>query len=318
MAVWVEGVFMFNGIKNKIEERVKETLAPIYEQRKEIELKISSIKDGKKRMQTDMSQVAENTTDLTTYASHNIEEETALIHSMDDFCEQLKTATKEYTKITDGVNTYYETVAGLVEENKHYTTPSKYLTEIPMAMRQDCKSQEAKIDEMAEYGRQMGMMALNAAIEAGRMGEAGTQFVEVSEEIRQLSSKYEQTARLMQEDLKETQQKISELEENALRLIALVKEGNISTARLMKQSAELNQMAEQSSIRDFSEDIITMRDKVIAMRNLDEEMTKSGERNKIQLEDIQEEMQAQEEHLEELEQQVTEIFNQIQEQMTSV
>lgn len=307
---------MFNGIKNKIEERIKETLSPIYEQRKEMEVKLSSIKEGKNRMQTDMSQVADNTTDLTTYASHNIEEESALIHSMDDFSEQLKTAAKEYKEIAEGVNTYYETVTELVEENKHYTSPSKYLTEVPITMRQNCQMQETKIDEMAEYGRQMGMMALNAAIEAGRMGETGTQFVEVSEEIRQLSFKYEQTALSMKEELKETQQRISELEENALRLVALIKDGNISTARLMKKSAELNKMIETSSIRDFSEDVICMRDKVIAMRNLDEEMTKTGERNKMQLDDIQEEMQAQEGHIEELERQMADVFDKIKENLS--
>ena len=54
-------------------------------------------------------------------------------------------------------------------------------------------------------------------------------------------------------------------------------------------------------VSDFSEDLITIRDKVVAMRNLDEEIAKCGERNKIQLSDIQDDIQNQKQEIAEME-----------------
>lgn len=47
------------------------------------------------------------------------------------------------------------------------------------------------LDEVVELGKQMGVISLNAAVEAGRMGEGGKKFVEAAEEIRGLSGQYQ-------------------------------------------------------------------------------------------------------------------------------
>ena len=57
----------------------------------------------------------------------------------------------------------------------------------------------------------------------------------------------------------------------------------------------------QSGMRDFSADLIPLRDRVVNMRNLDEEIAKCCERNKIQLSDIQEDIQNQRQELAEIE-----------------
>lgn len=292
---------MFGSKRNKIEEKIKKAFAEITEHREAFETKVSSIEETGKHMHEDVCQVMDNTKNVADYAAQNIEEETVLLQYMDDFSKDFKTAMDEYSQIVRMVNENYEMVTNLVEENKHYTTPSKYLTEAPGRMKQDYHSYEVQIEELAADARQMSVKAFNAAIEAGRMGESGKKFVSVSEEIRQTALDYEKKALVIKEELQNSQEKVQELEEVVLRLVALIKDGNVGTTRLMKKSMELNKKAVNSSMRDFSEDVTAMRDKVVAMRNLDEEIAKSSERNKIQLSDIQEDMQTQKRDLRELE-----------------
>lgn len=303
---------MFGSKRNKIEEQIKGAFAQILEQRGEFEERVNSIEESGKQMHADVSQVMENTNDLAEYAMQNVEEESTLIHNIDNFSKELKSAMDEYTQFTEMFKKHHEAVTNLVEENKHYTTPSKYLTEAPALIRQDYQSYEAKLDELAENSRQMSVMALNAAIEAGRMGSTGKQFVATSEEIRQNALSYEKTVLAMKEELQKSQEQINELEEFVFRLVSLIKDGNVGTTRILKKSMEINKAIADSSMHDFSEDVIGIRDKVVAMRNLDEAIVKSSERNKIQLSDIQEEILTQKKDLRELESDLSYILDEAQ------
>ncbi len=51
------------------------------------------------------------------------------------------------------------------------------------------------VAQMLDFSKSMGVMALNAAIEAGRLGESGTRFIHAAEEIRVFSEQYEAAAR---------------------------------------------------------------------------------------------------------------------------
>lgn len=297
------------GRKNKIKEQIKEAFEQINQHRGDFESRMSSVDERGKQIQEDILQVMENTMSMTEYAMQNVEEESVLLHTMDTFDGEFKTALEEYQQIADMVMENYEAVMNLVEENKHYTTPSKYLKEIPGKLRQEYQSYEKKADGLAESARQMSVQAINAAVEAGRMGETGKKFVAASEELRQMALDYEKSALSMKEELEASQERTKELEEYVLRLVSLIKEGNVGTTRLMKKYMALHKGVESCSMRDFSDDVTLMRDKVVAIRNLDEELLKSSERNKIQLTDIQEELQTQNEELRELDSDLAYLFD---------
>lgn len=48
------------------------------------------------------------------------------------------------------------------------------------------------LEDVVEIGRQMGVLSLNAAVEAGRLGEGGRKFVEAAEEVRGMTEQYQQ------------------------------------------------------------------------------------------------------------------------------
>lgn len=306
---------MFGNKKNKIEEQINEIFSGIKEQRTGFETRVSQIESSEKSLHNDVCQIMGNANNLVNHAMLNVDEEAALIHTIDDFSRELSTAVAEYSALTEMVSKQLQSVMDLVEENKHYTSPAKYLTEAPASLKQSCESYEGQLDEMAEKGRKMGVMALNAAIEAGRMGDSAKQFVAASEEIRQAALGYEKAALSMKEEIISQKVRINELEEMIHHMVALTKESNMGAARLLKKSQETQNFVNQSKMRDFSEDMILIRDKVVGMRNLDEEIAKCGERNKLALSDVSEELLNQKNRVVELESDLSYLFDAAEEQL---
>lgn len=306
---------MFGNKKNKIiEEQNRALLAQMAEKKEGFDADVAQMEEAGKRIHADICQVMENSNSLVEHAMLNIEEESKLIHTIDDFSRELKTAVDEYDNLRTLIEKQLEATTTLVEENKHYTSPAKYLSEVAGNMRTASTAYTEQLLQMEEDGRKMSVLALNAAIEAGRMGEGGKQFVAASEEIRQTAISFEKKAANMREDLDKAKERIAELEDIVGRLVALMKENNMGTTRLLKKCQESSKAMEESTMRDFSNDMILIRDKVVGLRNLDEEIAKCGERNKIQLSDVQEDVSSQKNQLAELESDISYMLDLLGEQ----
>lgn len=306
---------MFGNKKAKFEEQIKEVFAEIHEQREYIENRASEVEEVSTCIHAEVCQVMENTNDLVNHVMLNVEEESSFLHSIDEFSKDLKVVVDEYAMLREAMEQQVESVTALVEENKHYTTPAKYLTETPNALRETYQGIETRLEEMGDFGKQMGVLALNAAIEAGRIGDGAKQFVSAAEQIRQNALLYEKAAVSLKEELDSSKEKITELEDTIHHLVALIKESNMGTARLMKKSMETNKLIHNSSMRDFTEDMILLRDKVVGIRNLDEEVAKIGERNRIQLSDIQEDILSQKKEITEIESDIAHLFGTAEEKL---
>lgn len=304
------------GKKRKLEEQMKHTLEKLLERQGKCVSKFSAMEERDKSICTDLEQVMENTEAFTIHAQQNIELESDLLQHMDTYAKELNAALKDYEKLKEKVAQHNADVTELVEHNKHYTTPSKYLTEVPEVLRQKCQSYEKRLEGLTESSRNMSVMALSAAIEAGRMGEDGKKFVAISEELRQMALDYEKNTLKMQEELLESQEKVKELEDMINRLISLMKDGNKGTNHLLKKSLELEKSMTNTSMRDFTEDVARLRDKVVSARNVEEEISKLGKRNQIQLNDIQDEMKNQNTDIDELQSELTQMFEEAEENIS--
>ena len=303
------------GRKNKLEERIKDVFDRVYQERVNFETNLSQVEAGRERVYNDICQVMTNTDELTSNAMLNIEVESAAIQAIDAFSKELRVAIDEYKQIQSEIEHQTQVAMELVEENKHFTSPAKYLSEVPSTLNRNFQSYEKQLTAMEENGKKMGVLALNAAIEAGRLGEGGRQFVLAAEEIRQTAVNYEKAATAMKEEVEAAHIKVAEMEETISHLISLLKDNNMGTAKLFKKCQETQKAIRKSSMRDFSEDLILIRDKVVNMRNLDEEMAKCAERNKIQLSDIQEDIQNQKHEIAEMESDLLHLLDLAEEQL---
>ncbi len=124
-----------------------------------------------------------------------------------------------------------EKVVEIVENNKHFTTPMKHISEAPQALREMRQALGERAERMEELSKTMGVLALNSAIEAGRMGESGTRFVTAAEQVRAYADDYEQEALALKDQLGEAEERIASLEEQVHHLNELLKENNISMGK---------------------------------------------------------------------------------------
>ena len=290
-------------------QKIKEVLENISQQKGNFENSIGHVEETRVRVHKEICEVMTNTNELTTHAMLNIEEASKAIGDLDAFSQTLADVLEEYNQLKKEVETQRDTVTALVEENKHFTSPAKYLIDVPNTLKQSCQSCEAQLDDMIEYGKRMGVLALNSAIEAGRMGEVGKSFVLTAEEIRESAEAYEKKASTMKAEIEASHAKIAEMEDTIKHLIALIKQNNLGAANLFKRCQETQKFVEKCTMCDFSEELTAVRDKVVCIRNLDEEIAKNAERSKIQLSDIQDDVQNQKNALAEVESDVSHLLD---------
>ncbi len=251
------------------------------------------ISQSRQQMESDMDRILEHINSASEEAKNESEVTIALSQDLDALYERMQTAESDYRKTKERIGEQLTECQNLVEENKHFTTPSKYLSELPNQLRTCNSGYRATLSTMSEQGKQMGVLALNAAIEAGRMGEQGRQFVTAAEEIRNYSKHYEESAKELQEQLAASDAKIAEMEEVIHHLIGLLKESNMGSAHILKELSGLQKHVDQCADMDFSNDVKQMRQTVTQLRNSSEEIIKSEERSRMQMEDIAEEVESQ-------------------------
>ncbi len=129
-----------------------------------------------------------------------------------------------------------ERIQEVVENNKHFTMPAKYLSEFSGSFRETEEEMLANLAKMKGYAKNMSVLSLNAAIEAGRMGDSGKKFVSAAEEVREFSRNYAVTAREVEDQLRNLEERNEELEEQMKHLTALLRENNVSMSHLLKES----------------------------------------------------------------------------------
>lgn len=251
------------------------------------------ISQSRQQMESDMDRILEHINSASEEAKNASEVTIALSQDLDALYERMQTAESDYRKTKECIGEQLTECQNLVEENKHFTTPSKYLSELPNQLRNCNSGYRTTLSTMSEQGKQMGVLALNAAIEAGRMGEQGRQFVTAAEEIRNYSKHYEESAKELQEQLAASDAKIAEMEEVIHHLIGLLKESNMGSAHILKELSGLQKHVEQCADIDFSNDVKQMHQTVTQLRNSSEEIIKSEERSRMQMEDIAEEVESQ-------------------------
>lgn len=194
-----------------------------------------------------------------------------------------------------------ERIVEIVENNKHFTMPMKYITEAQMTYREEHQQLLERAGRMMDLSKNMGVLALNAAIEAGRMGDAGSSFVNAAEEIRTFAENYEREAREMQAQLTQSEMRNAELEEQVRYLNELLKDNNISMSKLYKDSTQNMTTYEgnQTGIRDLiQEETLGRTD---ALRQAEQENAKMQEQILERLDDVWSEIEEYKSSADELE-----------------
>lgn len=267
-------------------EKNMEIFSQVAEKSEGFDAEFTRIEEESKLVRRDVLQLMEYTKKITEYAKTNIETEKELLDSANEFADFFQKNQENYEMLKELIGNLLETSTFLVEENKHYTTPAKYLSTIPELLRNQSCSYEAHFEEMVKFGKQINVLALNSAIEAGRMGEQGRKFVDVAEEIRRTVLSFEKETLLLKEEIMESQKQIVELEKTIQQLIKRMKNNNKGTAKLFKKCQDTIEKAETISFCGFSGKMEQFRENLEGVHMQEKELFKSSEKCQMQLNEI--------------------------------
>jgi methyl-accepting chemotaxis protein len=279
-----------------------EETADNFKLRQEIlESDFETIGKSRERMSADVAQVTENAQNLLNYAKQNSAAASEICGRLESCGQGMQQAREAYKELCSRIEQQSAECQQVVEQNKHFTTPSKTLSELPTQLHSANREYLDQLEEMAEYGKQMSVLALNAAIEAGRMGESARGFVGAAEDIRTCAKQYEIAAQALKGKVLESEQRVKALEETVHHLVGLLKENNVGTAKLMRSVQDTESSVKKSEVMDISAELASIKDDVLGIYNLEEEAIKAGERNRMQMEDIQDELHTQQKSGDEIE-----------------
>lgn len=286
-------------LKNKI-NRDNVFFAEMEDQKDMFDASVAELAESYRQVAADVIQISENMNNAITLASGNAEIENNLGVIVNDYRQRVQEKELQQQAADEGFHQILDATTRLVDANKHFTTPSKYISEFPSNYKAQNQSCRENLDQMEEFGKQMGVLSLQAAIEAGRLGEDGRQFVEAAEDIRTYAANYDKVIAQTREQLEQSDDRLNELEKQVHHLITLLKENNIATAKLMKLCQDAVNKADALSQNPLMDDFIEIQNQMSALRNADEEIVKSEERNRMQVDDLNEEFLAQQKNQKEI------------------
>ena len=258
------------------------------------------IRETYQQLGAGITQIQGNIKEASQMAADNGEKEQELTGQLASYQEQEVQSSEKREQMLQNFAQIEQEMAQLVEENKHFTTPSKFLNEFPVALKAENEKTREELEKMQDCGKQMGVLALNAAIEAGRMGEGGKQFVTAAETIRVSAGTYDELIDQAHKRLADSDERIAELEEQVHRMVTLLKENNVAMTKLMKSCQEASRQAQEWNRLKPCPNFKEMENQIVVLRNADEEIAKSEERNRMQMEDFTEEMESQKKNFDEL------------------
>lgn len=145
-----------------------------------------------------------------------------------------------------------------VEEKDFLAGPLEQLAHAQVQIAETMNLMQEQLGQMRQSARQMSSLALNCAIEAGRLGESGRQFVGAAEDVRQLSGSYEHTAESISSQLEGIQDVMEQLKQQTGGLVEVVKKEGQSASRLSHIQEDAQKLCSQIAGQAYSEKALAM------------------------------------------------------------
>ena len=296
----------------KENENKKELLSGILEQKDVVMEQFARMTASRAQMEKDVAHVKEQVQSVYELAANSEKTAGDIHNTMIEAKNGVGTFDANHSVFVKQMKNQAERIMEIVESNKHFTTPMKCITEAQSVSREERQQLGERVERMIEFSKSMSVLSLNAAIEAGRMGDAGNGFIIAAEEVRALSENYEREAKELKEQLAQSEKRASELEEQIHYLNELLKENNISMGKLYKDSTQNLATYEggQTDIRNLiTEEVIGRTD---ALRQSEKECANTQEQMLECLDAVWEEVEEYKDSADELETLWKELYQAVQ------
>ncbi len=289
--------------KTALEEIVKQLAvgSQIYEANR------SEVVSSQRQMVANMNQIAANYLDTRQYAEANTQAQDELMQTLTDAVQRMKLTEAQRAQLEDRIRAHLQQCVGIIEQDKHFTSPSKKISEGVSALYTQQRERTRTYKQATTVLDAMGQDMLLVADASGR--------VKMSEDallaIEQMQHRLEDVRMVLQQQEEKNQaqaQEITDLSDQVRYLVGLLKENNMAMAQMMRELDTTVRTMERAEVPVSSADASQWREGVQGMHDADAEILKIQERNRIQLEDVAEEIQTQNRAEKEIRDTLTPVF----------
>ena len=194
---------------------------------KETETGIASMEVSQSELNGQMEKLLETVSGAAGEAKQQITRNRELQKQIVRLADQAAKSEGTYQRSIEGICRREKDLLEMIGQGRKLTSPKEVLDLAAEGMRQEMEEMGQRITDMEEMEKKMGVLSLNAAIEAGRLGESGEQFVKAAEEVRELSGKYHQAASFMADKVQKMEERLKDAETQVVYLTQIWNEHNI-------------------------------------------------------------------------------------------
>ena len=211
---------------------------------------------------SDLSQISENLNTASSDASKKATKVSTAAEEMSINNQSIADSVKQSSDALNAIASAIEEMSATVSEIAQNVTASKEITQKVVAgfdtitqvvdeLGQRANDVDLVTDEIRSIAEQVGMLALNAKVEAARAGDAGKGFAVVAQEITELAADTNRSTVEADEKLQWIKDKAGEMAEKVSGLTAIVTESDEAissiSAAVAQQNATTREIAENIS-----------------------------------------------------------------------
>ncbi|PLA74544.1 chemotaxis protein [Hydrogenovibrio sp. SC-1] len=260
------GLFQNNALKQKItqlKQQLDEKESQVNALQNDVQALRAQLSSTQAELQTNQSQ-----TDQTRFS----DSAQSLFHALDHYAKGVVMFQGTMSQLGERLKTGHEDVMGSISVSQSaqsdlsiITQGINHLSEVALSASNLVAALENRAEEIGGIvsliegiSEQTNLLALNAAIEAARAGESGRGFAVVADEVRVLSSKtakatsdISKLVSVIQHEVKDSQENILALSNEARSLCSQGDQANESISKLINTNSRMEEVISTSALRSF-------------------------------------------------------------------
>lgn len=229
--------------KQAMLDRYSQVLSEVISKQKESETGFEELKVNQCEIDTQLTNVIEAINYASDENSRQKKAQQEIRGQIEALSLELEKMQKDFEQNTQELTKKKEEIDTIANQNKSAAEAADFLSQMPKELLTKVSEIKGQVSEMETVGHRMEVVCLNAAIEAGKIGESGKEFVTAAEEVSTLSLEYQQMAQGLGGILELIDKKLLEAQEKGNEQNRLLKENHIHMEKTLKElSNTVNRM----------------------------------------------------------------------------
>ena len=171
---------------------------------------------------------------------------------------QLEEEEHKKTELLNVLDRQKKQLDTIIEEKHFLAEPLEQLAQAQQQIADTMSLMQEQLVQMQESAGRMSALALNCAIEAGRLGDSGRQFVGAAEDVRQLSGSYEHTAQSISSQLEGMQGVMEQVRQQTGSLAEAMRKDGQSATRLFHTQEDAQNLCSRIASQAYSEKALAL------------------------------------------------------------